>query len=96
MTPTSTERTAADPAQSDAAGGVVGRDRTPTVPLRTADAGGPPGMPGWVKVSGVMVLVLVLLLVIAMVVGGDHGPGRHMPSGAPAGGGAHPSMALGV
>ena len=39
----------------------------------------PPGMPRWVKVSGIIVIVLVLLVVILLLtgVGGDHGPGRH-------------------
>jgi hypothetical protein len=42
-----------------------------------------PGTPRWVKVFGIVGLVLVLLVVIIMFtgVGGQHGPGRHMPSG---------------
>ena len=38
-----------------------------------------PGMPRWVKVSRIIVLVLALLvaLLLATGVGGDHGPGRH-------------------
>jgi hypothetical protein len=38
-----------------------------------------PGMPRWVKVSGIVVGVLVLLAVIITVtgMGGPHGPGRH-------------------
>lgn len=42
-----------------------------------------PGIPRWVKVSGIIVIVLVLLIVIALVtgLGGPHGPGRHAPSG---------------
>jgi hypothetical protein len=42
-----------------------------------------PGTPRWVKVSGIIVVVLVLLVGIVLVtgVGGAHGPGRHMPSG---------------
>ena len=41
-----------------------------------------PGTPRWVKVSGVVTLVVVVLIVIVMVAtGGNHGPGRHMPSG---------------
>ena len=46
-----------------------------------------PGTPGWVKMVGITVIVLVLLVAIIMLtgVGGLHGPGRHMPSGgAPA------------
>ena len=42
-----------------------------------------PGIPRWVKVSGIIVIVLVLLIVIIMFtgVGGKHGPGRHMGVG---------------
>ncbi|MFD8381812.1 hypothetical protein ACFV2X_25375 [Streptomyces sp. NPDC059679] len=41
-----------------------------------------PGMPGWLKVTGIVVGVLVLLTLIVMLtgLGGDHGPGRHMGS----------------
>jgi hypothetical protein len=39
--------------------------------------------PRWVKVFGIIVIVLVLLVVIIIFtgVGGEHGPGRHIPSG---------------
>jgi len=41
-----------------------------------------PGTPRWVKVFGIIALVLVLLVVIMMFAGGgNHGPGRHIPSG---------------
>lgn len=41
-----------------------------------------PGTPRWVKVLGIIALVLVLLFVAMMFVGGgEHGPGRHAPSG---------------
>ena len=42
-----------------------------------------PGTPRWVKVFGIIILVLVLLVVIIVFtgVGGEHGPGRHAPSG---------------
>lgn len=54
-----------------------------------------PGLPRWVKVSGIIIIVLVLLVVIIMVtgVGGQHGPARHLPSGAP--GGATPTTGRG-
>lgn len=40
---------------------------------------GPPGMPAWVKLLVIAVLVVVVATVLAMVLlGGDHGPGRHM------------------
>jgi hypothetical protein len=46
-----------------------------------ADHGSPPGMPRWVKVSGIIVAVLVLLVVIVMLIsGGGHGPRRHASS----------------
>lgn len=38
----------------------------------------PPGVPRWLKVTGLVVGLVVLILVVAMLlVGGDHGPGRH-------------------
>ena len=42
-----------------------------------------PGTPRWVKVSGIIAIVLVLLVAAMMFtgVGGQHGPGRHLPSG---------------
>jgi hypothetical protein len=47
-----------------------------------ADRGSPPGMPRWVKVSGIIVAVLVLLLVIVLLLSGGHGPRRHLSDGA--------------
>jgi hypothetical protein len=40
-----------------------------------------PGTPRWVKVFGVIALLLVLLVVIALLTDGSHGPGRHTSSG---------------
>ena len=39
--------------------------------------------PRWVKVFGIIALVLVLLAGIIMFagIGGEHGPSRHIPSG---------------
>lgn len=46
------------------------------------DRRSPSGTPRWVKISGIIALVLILLFVIMMLVGGgNHGPGRHVPSG---------------
>lgn len=40
------------------------------------------GTPRWVKVFGVIALVVVLLFVALMLFGGGrHGPRRHLPSG---------------
>jgi hypothetical protein len=38
----------------------------------------PTGTPRWVKVFWIVVIVAVLLLVISLLIGGGHGPGRHM------------------
>ena len=38
-----------------------------------------PGAPRWVKVSGIIFIVVVLLVVVMLLTG--HGPGRHTPSG---------------
>jgi hypothetical protein len=43
----------------------------------TADRGSPPGMPRWVKVSGIIVAVLVLLLLMLLIAGGGHRPRPH-------------------
>ena len=46
------------------------------------DRGSITGAPRWVKVFGVIALVLVaVVVVVAVVGGGEHGPGRHMPGG---------------
>jgi len=37
-------------------------------------------LPGWVKVFGIVALVVVVLFVVLLVTGG-HGPGRHMLGG---------------
>jgi hypothetical protein len=46
-----------------------------------------PGMPRWVKLSGILVIGLLVLVGIMVLtgVGGPHGPGRHAPSGDAAG-----------
>jgi hypothetical protein len=50
-----------------------------------------PGTPRWVKVFGIIVIVVVLLVVaMTFIGGGEHGPGRHAPFGG-AGGQAPPS-----
>ena len=40
-----------------------------------------PGTPRWVKVLGIIVIVVVLLVFAVMFIGGEHGPSRHTPSG---------------
>ena len=41
-----------------------------------------PGTPRWVKVFGIVAIVLVLLFGGLMLLSGsNHGPGRHTPSG---------------
>ena len=48
---------------------------------RSHDTDTRPGMPRWVKVFGIIVIVLVLLFAISMLAGVRHGPGMHTPSG---------------
>jgi hypothetical protein len=47
-----------------------------------ADPSPYPGVPRWVKISGIVCAVLVLIVVILILFGdpGRHGPGRHMGS----------------
>lgn len=42
----------------------------------------PPSTPRWVKVFGIIAIVLILLFVILKLtgIGGNHGPGRHFSS----------------
>lgn len=49
---------------------------------RGSTASGPPSTPRWVKVFGIIFIVLVVLAGIILItgIGGEHGPGRHMPS----------------
>jgi hypothetical protein len=46
------------------------------------DAGREPmiGMPRWVKVAGIVTIVVVLLFVVGLLSGRGHGPGRHARS----------------
>ena len=46
-----------------------------------------PSIPRWVKVSGIIAILVVLVMVIVLLVsGGEHGPRRHLPRGGmPAG-----------
>jgi hypothetical protein len=65
------------PATGDDSG--AGADRRP-IP-------GYPGTPRWVKVFGIIALILVLLAVFIFFAGrGGHSPGRHIPYG---GNGSH-------
>jgi hypothetical protein len=34
--------------------------------------------PRWVKVFGIIALLVALLVVVMLLLGGNHGPGRHM------------------
>ena len=42
----------------------------------------PPAMPTWVKVLGLIGLVLVAFLVFSTLAGAQHGPGLHAPAAA--------------
>ncbi|MGH2435855.1 MAG: hypothetical protein ACRDFA_02550 [bacterium] len=55
-----------------------------------ADLSPYPGTPRWVKVFGIIFIVLVLLFVILLLTRGPHRPGRHTSSGD-AGGHTSPS-----
>jgi len=49
------------------------------------DPNAPPGTPRWVKALGIIFIVLVLVVGF-MLLSGEHGPGRHNPSGGNTGG----------
>ena len=66
-----------------------------------APAAGDSGTPRWVKVAGVIALVVLVMLLVALLSGGKHGPGRHLgdsgarsvPAVAPAALAGHPPRA---
>jgi hypothetical protein len=67
----------------------------PSAAPDTGSAAPYPGTPRWVKLLGIAALLVVLLvLVVMLAVGGQHGPGRHVPSGGH--GGQTPAIAQGV
>ncbi len=43
------------------------------------DTGPTTGAPRWVKVMGIIALVVVVLVVLVLLLGSGHGPGRHAP-----------------
>jgi hypothetical protein len=54
------------------------------------DRGSTPGTPRWVKVFGLIALVvIVLFVVVTLIGGGEHGPGRHTPAGGSGTRGGH-------
>ena len=55
----------------------------------TSEGSGParrtlPATPRWVKILGIVALVVIVLvlIIVGLGIGGEHGPGRHNPSGA--------------
>ena len=41
---------------------------------------GTTGTPRWVKVFGIIVVLVLLVVVVHLFSGGSHGPGRHIPA----------------
>ena len=48
---------------------------------KTDSRGSTTGPPRWVKLFGIVALVLVLLLLALLLVGDNHGPSRHLGGG---------------
>jgi hypothetical protein len=68
-----------------------GNRQTSDEPGVASDVGPAAGTPRWVKIFGVIALVLVVLFVVLLLTGG-HGPSRHSFGG----GDPHPSLAQGM
>lgn len=55
-----------------------------TGPSETPDRGTPPATPRWVKVFGIITLIVALLVLgLLLFSGGTHGPRRHTQDPAP-------------
>jgi hypothetical protein len=37
--------------------------------------------PRWVKVFGIIAIVVIVLILVMLIAGGEHGPSRHQPGG---------------
>jgi hypothetical protein len=59
------------------------RKSEPTDEARRSGRPPYPGVPRWVKISGIVAVALVLLIAIIILtgIGGPHGPARHLPMG---------------
>jgi hypothetical protein len=44
---------------------------------RSAGSRRPPGVPLWVRASGIVVVILLLVLLVAILADGGHGHGQH-------------------
>lgn len=66
---------------------LIDAEEAPMVDPSAAPGSTPPKAPRWVKISGLIaVLVVVAVVVVMALAGGEHGPGRHMPGGDDGGG----------
>ena len=45
------------------------------------DPNAPPVTPRWVKVVGAIAILVIVIVIVALLAGGEHGPGRHVTSG---------------
>lgn len=54
-------------------------DRDAERPVDDPELLGPPATPRWVKVSGVVAVIVIALVAVMLATGGpgEHGPGRH-------------------
>jgi hypothetical protein len=50
----------------------------PPSPDPDGDTANDTGTPRWVKVFGIIALIVILLFVILLLTRGSHGPGRHI------------------
>ncbi|MEH1130754.1 hypothetical protein [Micromonospora sp. CPCC 206061] len=58
------------------------REERPADALRRSESAA--GMPRWVKVVGIIAIVVAVLVLVMLLtgLGGEHGPGRHSAAGA--------------
>lgn len=60
-----------------AAPGVAMKEETLMADLPGADPDG--GTPRWVKVFGILAIIVIVAFIVVLLVGGGHGPARHAP-----------------
>lgn len=58
------------------------QEREPDTSAAPSAGASTPGTPRWVKVFGVIALIVIVLFVVVLLArGGEHGPGRHSGDG---------------
>lgn len=60
---------------------MAGSEHGPRETSSAAGGGPPPPRPTWVKILGILLVLIVVAALVMALAGSDHGPGRHQFGG---------------